>query len=363
MSLLAKAASLVIGITSVLVFYTALLYITRRKINHSYKFRIIRDLIVGIQSLQLCFVTMNLQFEYPFLLYPLITLLFIAGPLNYIRYFMFFYPGGKIPLRLTAQLIPAAIIFMYETWFYFINTGENKAVIRSVFSDPTNQPVTLLVILGVLVLLIQYGMLLRLELGFIKHNKTQEPLHLSSIITVLNMADVILIATGFIMANSVIMDIGIILIGLTGIGYLLFVNRYPDFYQLVAREEKQQKYKRSLIKGLSKDTIIQRLHELMEEEKIYRQFELKLDEVASMLFMSPHQLSEFINEYMGMNFSSYMNHYRVEEAKDLLVNNPDQSALSIGLQVGFGSKPSFNNIFKQKTGMTPSEYRKKGIAL
>ena len=80
---------------------------------------------------------------------------------------------------------------------------------------------------------------------------------------------------------------GIILIGLTGIAYLLFVNRYPDFYQLVAREEKQQKYKRSLIKGLSKDKIIQRLQELMEEEKIYRQFELKLDEVAAMLLYKP----------------------------------------------------------------------------
>jgi AraC-like DNA-binding protein len=359
MSLLASAASLVIGITSMLVFYTALLHITRKKTNHSYKFRIIRDLIVGIQSLQLCFITLNTQFEYPFLLYPFITLLFMSGPLNYIRYFMFFYPGGKIPLRLTAQLIPAVIIFMYETWFYFIDTGENKAIIHNVFSDPTNQPVTILIVAGVLVLLLQHAMLLRLELGFVKSNKTREPLHLSSIITMLNMANVILIAVGFIMAISVIMDIGIVLIGLTGIAYLLFVNRYPDFYQLVAREEKQQKYKRSLIQGLSKDKIMMRLKELMEEEKIYRQFELKLDDVATMLLISPHQLSEFINEYMGMNFSSYMNHYRVEEAKELLVKNPEQNALSIGLQVGFGSKPSFNYIFKQKTGMTPSEYRKK----
>ena len=84
---------------------------------------------------------------------------------------MFFYPGGKIPFKLTAQLIPAAIIFVYETWFYFIDTGENKTVIRNVFSDPASQPVTLLVIAGVLVLLFQYALLLRLELGFIKSRK------------------------------------------------------------------------------------------------------------------------------------------------------------------------------------------------
>ena len=126
MNLLANAASLVIGISAVLTFYTALLHITRRNISNSYKFRIVRDLIVGIQSLQLCFAAMGLQFEYPFLLYPFLTLLFISGSLNYIRYFMFFYPGGKIPLRLILQMLPAAIIFAGETWFYFFNTVENK---------------------------------------------------------------------------------------------------------------------------------------------------------------------------------------------------------------------------------------------
>jgi AraC-like DNA-binding protein len=54
-----------------------------------------------------------------------------------------------------------------------------------------------------------------------------------------------------------------------------------------------------------------------------------------------------------------MNNYRVEEAKQLLASDPDRTVLEIGLEAGFGSKPSFNTIFKQKTGMTPSEFRKK----
>jgi len=363
MNLLTNAASLVIGITAVLTFYTALLHATRRNISNSYKFRIVRDLIVGIQSLQLCFATLNMQFEYPFLLYPFLTLLFISGSLNYIRYFMFFYPGGKIPLRLILQMIPAAIILAGETWFYFIDTGENKAVLSNIFNDPAGNPVTLLIMAGVLFLLVQYVLLLRLEVGFINDDKTREPVHISIIISILYMADIMLIAAGFILSNSVILNSGILVIGLTGIFYLLFENRYPDFYQLVAREEKQKKYRRSLLEGLGKDKIVQRLRELMEEDKIYRQFELKLDEVAAMLLITPHQLSELMNDYVGMNFSSYINQYRVDEARGLLVNSPNQSTLSIGLQVGFGSKPSFNTIFKQKTGMTPSEYRKKGSTL
>jgi AraC-like DNA-binding protein len=363
MNLLANAASLVIGIFAVLTFYTALLHITRKNVNNSYKFRIVRDLIVGIQSLQLCFVTLNMQFEYPFLLYPFMTLLFISGSLYYIRYFMFFYPGSRIPLRLILQMAPAAIILAGETWFYFIDTGQNKAALSNLFANPANNPVTLLLVAGVLVLLFQYVLLLRLDSGFINSGNIREPVRISIFITILYMVNIILIASGFILANSAVMNVGIILIGLTGLTYLLFENRYPHFYQLVSREEKEKKYRKSLLEGLSKEKIIQRLRELMEEDKIYRQFELKLDEVAAMLLITPHQLSEFINDYMGMNFSSYVNKYRVEEARELLVANPDQSALSIGLEVGFGSKPSFNTIFKQKTGMTPSEYRKKGSAL
>ena len=137
MNLLANAASLIIGIASVLVFYTALLHRTRKKSGTSYKFRIIRDVLVGVQSLQLFFVSRGMQFEYPFLLYPFITLVFMSGPLYYTRYFMFIYPGGKIPRRMLAQLIPAALVLAYETWFYFfISSGDIGRRCSAVCSAP-----------------------------------------------------------------------------------------------------------------------------------------------------------------------------------------------------------------------------------
>ena len=357
MNLLSNIASLVIAIAAVLTFYTALLHLTRRKISRFHVFRIVRDLIVGTQTLQLFFLSKNLQLEYPFLLYPFITLLFITGPLNYIRYFIFLYPGRKIPLRIKAQLIPAAIIFLWETWFYFLTPDENLPVLQNVFSNPAHSPVTYLIAAGVIVSLIQYGMLLRLETGFTGGKETRAPVLLSSAIMLFYMLNILLIASGFIFANRVVMLIGILCMGITGIVYLLFENRFPDFYQLMAREERENKYKKSLIQGLSKDKIIERMKELMEVEKIYRQLELKLDDVAAMLLITPHQLSEFINDCMKMNFTSYINQYRVEEAKDLLANDPEMNILSIAYEVGFGSKQSFNTIFKQQTGMTPSGYR------
>lgn len=357
MDLLSKLAPLTIAIAAVLTFYTALIHLTRRKIQRSHVFRIVRDLIVGTLTLQLYFLSKDMQLEQPFLLYPFITLLFVAGPLNYIRYFMFLYPGKKIPLRVQVQLVPAAIILVWETWFYFFNSRENLSALRNVFSAPAHSLVTYVIAAGVIVSLIQYGMLLRMEIGYASGERTRTPVLLSSAIMLLYMLDILLIAGGFIFAIRALMLVGILLMGVTGITYLLFENRFPDFYQLVAREEREKKYKRSLIQGLSKDKIIERLRELMEVEKVYHQLELKLDDVAAMLLITPHQLSEFVNDCMGMNFTSYINHHRVEEAKRLLVSNPEQSTLSIGFDVGFGSKQSFNTIFKQQTGLTPSGYR------
>ena len=133
MDLLSKLAPLTIAIAAVLTFYTALIHLTRRKIQRSHVFRIVRDLIVGTLTLQLYFLSKDMQLEQPFLLYPFITLLFVAGPLNYIRYFMFLYPGKKIPLRVQVQLVPAAIILVWETWFYFFNSRENLSALRNVF--------------------------------------------------------------------------------------------------------------------------------------------------------------------------------------------------------------------------------------
>ncbi len=354
---LSMLAPPIIVIAAVLTFYTALLHLTRKKVSRSRIFRIVRDLIVGTQALQLYFLSKDMQLDHPFLLYPFITLLFISGPLNYIRYFMFLYPGKKIPLRIQAQLVPAALILAWETWFYFFNPRENLPALQNVFSHPAGSLVSYVIAVGVLVTLLQYGMLLRLEIGSTSDKQNRTPIRLSSAIMLFYMLDVLLIAAGFFLSNRDLMLLGILLMGLTGIVYLLFENRYPDFYQLVAREEREKKYKKSLIQGLSKDKIIDRLRELMETEEIYRQFDLKLDDVAAMLLITPHQLSEFVNDCMGMNFASYINHYRVDEAKRLLVSNPEQSTLSIAFEVGFGSKQSFNTIFKQQTGMTPSGYR------
>jgi AraC-like DNA-binding protein len=59
-----------------------------------------------------------------------------------------------------------------------------------------------------------------------------------------------------------------------------------------------------------------------------------------------------------MNFNTFVNTYRVEEVKRLLVDYPEKTVLQIAHEAGFNSKSSFYDSFTRFTGLTPVEYRK-----
>jgi AraC-like DNA-binding protein len=84
-----------------------------------------------------------------------------------------------------------------------------------------------------------------------------------------------------------------------------------------------------------------------------------LSALGRQLGETPRYVSQVINAHLGMNFSDFVNGYRIDEAKQRLadVNSP-QTVLEILYACGFSTKSNFNRAFKQQVGMTPSEYRK-----
>lgn len=105
--------------------------------------------------------------------------------------------------------------------------------------------------------------------------------------------------------------------------------------------------------------ITARIISLMEVEKLYQEPELTLQQLASRLDVSPHHLSQAINDGLKKSFYDLVNGYRVEEAKRLLLDDKTISytILSIGFEAGFNSKTTFNTVFKKFTGLTPSDFR------
>lgn len=99
---------------------------------------------------------------------------------------------------------------------------------------------------------------------------------------------------------------------------------------------------------------------LMQEKKPYLQNDLSLSKLADLMQITPHQLSYLLNSGFNENFFLFVNKYRVEEAKKLLVNSKYDylSVIGIGFEAGFNSKTAFNTVFKKITGTTPSSFKK-----
>lgn len=99
----------------------------------------------------------------------------------------------------------------------------------------------------------------------------------------------------------------------------------------------------------------------IEREKSFKQADLSINILAENLNVSPRRLSFLINNYLGKNFMTFINDYRIEMAKKQLVDSDDsaETVLEVMYDVGFNSKSSFYTLFKSKTGYTPLAYKRK----
>ena len=107
--------------------------------------------------------------------------------------------------------------------------------------------------------------------------------------------------------------------------------------------------------------LIAQLQELMESKHHYREMGLTIGQLAGKLELPEYRLREAINAGLGYrNFNDYLNTYRILEAKERLASadEPSTPVLNIALDVGFRSLSSFNQAFKGRCGLTPTDYRK-----
>ncbi len=98
----------------------------------------------------------------------------------------------------------------------------------------------------------------------------------------------------------------------------------------------------------------------LSTKKPYLNPEYSLQMMVDDLNISRHKLSQTINRSQNKNFYKLINEYRVKEVKEKLENKAHKNltVLGIAFECGFNSKTTFNRIFKEETGMTPTNYIK-----
>lgn len=152
---------------------------------------------------------------------------------------------------------------------------------------------------------------------------------------------------------------------LTGLAVFFFItrrlhrrSRSGENFSLFPHDDKYKTFSLPMKKARQYRA---RVLEFMEKEKPYLDPEITMPKLAEMMDMSKEELSYVVNKELRLNFNAFLNEYRIREAKERL-RDPRENRyviLKIAHDVGFNSKSSFNLVFKNLTGLSPSEYRKK----
>ena len=101
----------------------------------------------------------------------------------------------------------------------------------------------------------------------------------------------------------------------------------------------------------------ERIKQVMETSRPYRNELLSLSEMAIMLTTNKAYLSRTINLMSGCNFRSFVNWYRIEEAKRIIKENPDIPLMDVWVECGFRNHQTFDSAFVRQCSMGPKEYQ------
>ena len=295
--------------------------------------------------------------DYPFLLFLYFTSGFLLGP-SYLLSISSLL-GTKIGMKKKDILLflPAIVVFIGEIFFQSQDTAFKQDVIRIFLTRPLLSPLAPLFAAAIIYNVAYEFLVMRDVITFWNNKEIKKEVSILSIRVLASFTVLSLFTAGIFLANPFVLLLG----GMvhTGIMISIFITQdyYPRFFFALRQEIRRKRYEHTLLLGLNTEVIRNRLNELMKDEELFKDMELSLQSLAARLSITPHQLSQFLNDQLNSNFRNYINGFRIKQARHLLEHNGDMSVSAICYEVGFNSKSTFNAGFKEATGKTPREYR------
>lgn len=143
----------------------------------------------------------------------------------------------------------------------------------------------------------------------------------------------------------------------------LFVYSLLYAHQLLETKEKLKEKEVTAPVEISPDAIA-RIRNTMEKQQLYLKQNLNIEDFARQVGIHFREVSSIINKEFNTNFFEFVNEYRVNRAKQMLLDPQyaQMTILDILLESGFNSKSSFHRFFKRYTGMSAAEFRKQTSA-
>lgn len=338
------------------IFLTVVLFASKSKINQANRYLGFFVLLFSLTLIDYFGFWSNYRFVFPHAFGYSFGFPFMFGPILYfyIQSLNDHKPQWQYQLF---HFVPAVLFYAARTPYFLLSADEKLSLFAGTGSGVGNSVliVAALKTLHMLVYayLIQRSILSNQKNGSHKWQKVINGLFILFIIS--GATYYLLISTiDFKIEYDYMISLSMAF-AIYSIGYLGYKN--PE---ILHGFESKVKYGNSSLKPDEAERLLEALQRLLTEEKIYKQKDLKLAEVAQILGSSSHHLSQLVNEKLELSFPDLINSYRIEEIKTNL-SDPDYQEhriLEIAYDSGFNNKANFNNAFRKFAHMSPSDYRK-----
>ena len=103
--------------------------------------------------------------------------------------------------------------------------------------------------------------------------------------------------------------------------------------------------------------IFEKLDYIIKRDKMYLSPDLSREELTRIVRMNNTRFAKMIKENTDTNLNGYINNLRLNYAIHLMKEQPDYTLRAIAESSGINSMPTFHQLFKGRTGMTPSEFK------
>lgn len=294
---------------------------------------------------------------HPESIFLFVTSLLMVGPLDLFYYHILLYPERRPPYRTWLHFVPAMLALAGEVVLQLQPHSLKRELIAGFFLDPLHHVLIILLAAVSLHVFAYAAIIVKTVLVDVTGSVSSRGFRFMLYSGITIMLIIALVLGGFVSGNQAVFVAGCVLNVSLHVVIYLITRANPGFFTALKREIRKKRYEKSMLVGLDTGIIGDRLNELMRDEELFRDSEVSLPSVARTMSLTPHQLSQLLNERMGTNFHDFVNRYRVEAAKRLLLENPEANIISVCFNVGFNSKSSFNAAFKRLTGMTPRDYK------
>ncbi len=274
------------------------------------------------------------------------------------------------------HFLPAAVIFLIYTNFFFLSHSRKLAVMQSEgagYEFENLLRIGVIYISGIVYSFLSLRILFKYRRNIKNEFSNTERIEFNWLVFLIIGILTIWLIVLFGQSEKLISTSSTIFVILLGYFGITQVNVFGSKVAAVStviliNDEKQKgpdilyrpvKYQYS---NLSEDESLQ-IHEqllkILEREKPFLNSELTLAELAKLIPTHPNKLSEVINKYEQKNFYDLINERRIQEFFRLLnmTENKQYTLMSLAFDCGFNSKASFNRNFKKYTGKTPTEYQ------